>query len=207
MQQLAKQKWDNRYKENEFAFGKEPNVFFKEWLLKLKSGNILLPADGEGRNGVYAAELGWHATSFDLSIEGKSKALHLAKEKNVSLKYIVGDFEDLDFDKETFDVIALVYAHFPANKKNTFHKKLNQYLRTGGVIIFEAFSKKHLAYRSNNPAVGGPDDINTLYSKEEILADFGDFEILLLQEEEVSLNEGRYHKGQGSVIRFVGKKQ
>ena len=31
----------------------------------------LLPADGEGRNGVSAGKQGWRVTSFDLSKEGK----------------------------------------------------------------------------------------------------------------------------------------
>lgn len=206
MHQNDKQKWDNRYKDAEFAFGKDPNLFFKEWLLTFKAGNILLPADGEGRNGVFAAELGWTVTSFDLSVEGQHKAMLLAKEKNVSLNYIVADFDYLNFDEETFDVIALVYAHFPAEKKSAFHKKLKQYLKPGGIIILEAFGKKHLDYRKLNPSVGGPTDIDTLYSKEEIMADFEGFELLLLKEEEIDLSEGMYHIGKGSVVRFIGKK-
>jgi SAM-dependent methyltransferase len=204
--QNEKQKWNDRYKEPDFAFGKDPNIFFKEWLLKLKPGHILLPADGEGRNGVFAALHGWKVTSFDLSIEGEIKALQLSKEKNVSLEYIVGDFEELDFSEETFDVIALVYAHFPADKKSTFHQKLRRYLKPGGLVIFEAFSKEHLAYRARNPRVGGPQDLDTLFSKEEIAADFAEFEILVLKEENIALSEGKYHVGEGSVIRFVGRK-
>ncbi len=201
------QKWDERYKEHEFAYGKEPNVFFKEWISKLEPGEILMPADGEGRNGVFAARLGWKVTSFDLSKEGKSKALQLAKENNVTIEYIVGDLEQLEFEQKTFDVIGLVYAHFSADKKSTFHLKLNSFLKPGGVIIFEAFSKKQIQYKKLNPQVGGPDDINMLYSKEEIIADFGNYEVLMLEEEEILLNEGKYHNGKGSVIRFVGRKK
>ena len=62
---MDKKKWDERYKEEKFAYGKEPNLFFKEWLPKFKPGSILMPADGEGRNGVYAAKLGWKVTSFE----------------------------------------------------------------------------------------------------------------------------------------------
>ena len=200
------QKWDERYQNQEFAYGKEPNLFFKEWLLKLVPGSILMPADGEGRNGVFAAELGWKVTSFDLSVEGQSKALQLAKEHAVALEYIVGDFEQLDFEKESFDAIGLVYAHFPAEKKSIFHKKLNDYLKPGGIIIFEAFSKRHLHFKKLDPKVGGPNDINELYSKEEIMSDFENYEELMLAEEEILLNEGQYHIGKGSVIRFVGRK-
>lgn len=201
-----KQKWDERYKENEFAFGKEPNIFFKEQLSTLEPGAILMPADGEGRNGVFAATLGWKVTSFDLSAEGRTKALQLAKEHEVTLDYIVGDLEQLHFEKEAFDAIGLVYAHFSAEKKQVFHRKLHEYLKPGGIIILEAFSKKHLYLNTLNPEVGGPKDLDMLYSKEEIATDFVNYEVLLLEEEEIFLNEGKYHIGKGAVIRFAGRK-
>lgn len=201
------QKWDERYKDQEFAYGKDANIFFKEWLLQFEPGSILMPADGEGRNGVFAARLGWKVTSFDLSIEGQSKALLLAKENDVTLEYIVGDLEHLGFEKETFDAIGLVYAHFSAEMKSVFHKKLNSYLKTGGIIIFEAFSKRQLHFKKLNPKVGGPEDVNMLYSKEEIMTDFDNYEVLMLEEKEIVLNEGKYHIGKGSVVRFVGRKK
>ncbi|WP_343306926.1 class I SAM-dependent methyltransferase [Chitinophaga niabensis] len=202
-----KQIWNERYKDQEFAYGKTPNLFFKEWLPKFETGTILMPADGEGRNGVFAAQLGWKVTSFDLSEEGQSKALQLARERYVSLEYIVGDLEQLAFKEETFDAIGLIYAHFPGNQKSAFHRKLHTWLKPGGIIIFEAFSKQHLQYVKSDPRVGGPKDIHQLYSKEEISADFKHYETVLLAEEEILLNEGKFHIGKGSVIRFIGKKK
>jgi len=200
------QKWDERYKEEEFAYGKDPNLFFKEWLPKFKQGAILMPADGEGRNGVFAAKTGWKVTSFDLSSEGQSKAVQLARENQVTLDYIVGNLEDLRFERESFDAVGMIYAHFSAEKKSEFHEKLNDYLKVGGIVILEAFSKSHLHFKKLNPQVGGPNDMNELYDKAEILADFENYEILMLEEEEILLDEGKYHIGKGAVIRFVGKK-
>lgn len=202
-----KNMWNERYMDNEFVYGKEPNLFFKEWLQKLESGSILMPADGEGRNGVFAAQLGWNVTSTDLSEEGKLKALDLAKEKNVSIDFSVGDLEELQFEKESFDAIGLIYAHFSAEKKSFLHRKLNDYLKTSGYLIFEAFSKSHLLYNELDPKVGGPKDITMLFSIAEIAADFENYEILLLEEKEIILDEGKYHIGKGSVIRFVGRKK
>lgn len=200
------QKWDERYKEQEFAYGKDPNVFFKEWLPKFAPGSILMPADGEGRNGLFAARTGWKVTSFDLSIKGRSKALQLARENDVELEYIVADLDHLRFERGSFDAIGLIYAHFSAEKKAIFHRKLNDYLRPGGIVIFEAFSKKHLQFIELDPKVGGPRDIDMLYSIEEITADFANYEMLMLAEEEILLNEGKYHIGKGAVIRFIGRK-
>jgi len=55
--------WNDRYADGAFAYGKEPNVFFADQLKQFESGTILMPADGEGRNGVYAATLGWQVTA------------------------------------------------------------------------------------------------------------------------------------------------
>ncbi|MFC0515322.1 class I SAM-dependent methyltransferase [Mucilaginibacter angelicae] len=198
--------WNERYKQTGYAYGKEPNDFFAAWLRKLKPGAILMPADGEGRNGVFAAKLGWDVTSFDLSEEGKEKALELAKENDVTIKYLVGDQEQLSFETAAFDAIGLIYAHFAAGKKSSFHKELSSYLKPGGVIVFEAFGKNNLHNVKINPKVGGPKDVGMLFSTDEIAADFEGYNFLVLEETEVDLGEGDYHIGTGSVVRFVGRK-
>ncbi len=203
---MANPNWDQRYGETEYAYGKDPNVFFKQWIPKFQPGSILMPGDGEGRNGVYAATLGWEVTSLDLSIEGKRKAMLLARENEVMIDYLVGDLDHLTFDKEHFDAIGLIYAHFPSELKSAFHERLATYLKPGGVVIFEAFSKNHLSFKEVDPGVGGPADINMLFSTDEIAKDFSGFEIIKLDEEEDVLNEGKYHNGRSSVIRFVGRK-
>lgn len=201
------QRWDDRYSNEEFAYGEEPNNFFKEQIEKLNTGTILFPAEGEGRNAVYAAKLGWKVAAFDISEEGKNKALKLATANNVSIDYQVGELETLNYQAEQFDAIALIYAHFPAEIKSSIHKTLDKYLRQNGIIIFEAFSKKHLEYLAINDKVGGPKDIESLFSIEEIKADFPNYEIIQLEETEIELNEGLFHNGKGSVIRFIGKKK
>ena len=188
-------------------YGTAPNNYLKEQLEKLKTGSILFPAEGEGRNAVFAAQLGWKVSAFDISAEGKNKALKLAEANDVEIDYLVGELETLNYQEEQFDAIALIYAHFPAAIKSSIHKTLETYLRKGGIIIFEAFSKKHLEYLAINDKVGGPKDIESLFSIEEIQSDFPDYEIIQLEEKEIELNEGLFHNGKGSVIRFVGKKK
>lgn len=200
-------RWNDRYSNEEFAYGTSPNNYLKEQIEKLQPGKILFPAEGEGRNAVFAAQNGWTVAAFDISAEGKNKALKLADANNVVIDYQVGELETLNYQKEQFDAIALIYAHFPAAIKSSIHKTLDQYLRKGGIIIFEAFSKKHLDYLAINDKVGGPKDIESLFSTEEIQADFSNYEIITLEEKEIELNEGLFHNGKGSVIRFIGRKK
>lgn len=202
-----KEKWDERYSSKEFAYGEGPNDYLKEQLIKFPAGKILFPAEGEGRNAVYAATLGWQVYAFDQSTEGKKKAMQLADKNHVEINYEVGEFQTLNYEPGQFDAMALIYAHFPADVKSPYHKTLTTYIKPDGIVIFEAFSKKHLAYVTSNPKVGGPKEIDVLFSVEEIQSDFKDFEFIEFAEQEVELNEGLYHIGKGSVIRFVGRKK
>lgn len=200
-------RWDERYSATEFAYGEQPNNYLKEQLEKLTPGSILFPAEGEGRNAVFAAKLGWDVSAFDISIAGKKKALELAERNNVTIDYRVGELQTLGYKEGEFDAVALIYAHFPAGIKSQLHKLLDTYLRKDGIVIFEAFSKNHLDYLAKNQNVGGPKDIESLFSVEEIRADFRNYEIIELEETVIHLNEGVYHNGEGSVIRFLGKKK
>lgn len=200
-------KWDERYSNTEFAYGEQPNNYLKEQLTTLPVGTILFPAEGEGRNAVFAAQMGWEVSAFDISSAGKNKAIKLAEKNKVSISYHVGEMQSLNFEKEQFDAIALIYAHFPAAIKSLYHKAIDKYLKVGGIIIFEAFSKKHIDYVSVNEKVGGPKDVESLYAIEEIKADFANYEIIELVEQEIILSEGLYHNGTGSVIRFMGRKK
>lgn len=207
MNETWKERWDERYRTQEFAYGEEPNNYLKEQLEKLQVGTILFPAEGEGRNAVFAARLGWTVSAFDISAEGKKKALQLAETHKVSIDYQVGELQDLQYTAGQFHAIALIYAHFPADIKSEYHKTLDNYVRKGGWIIFEAFSKKHLDYIALNEHVGGPKDIAMLFSIDEIKSDFANYEIIEMAEMEIELNEGLFHNGTGSVIRFVGRKK
>jgi 2-polyprenyl-3-methyl-5-hydroxy-6-metoxy-1,4-benzoquinol methylase len=199
-------RWNERYGQEEFAYGEEPNIYLGEQLVKLPVGSILFPAEGEGRNAVFAAKLGWDVSAFDISQEGKNKAIKLAEKNHVTIDYQVGELEKMNFGGEQFDAIALIFAHFPANIKSIYHRKFDSLLKKGGTIIFESFSKKHLEYVTANENVGGPKDIDSLFSIEEIKSDFPNYTFVELVEQEIELNEGLYHNGTGSVIRFVGLK-
>ena len=199
--------WNNRYKDKAFAYGIAPNAFFKESIetLHLK-GSILLPGEGEGRNAIYAAKKGLDVTAFDISIEGKKKALALAHLENVNIKYEVGELHQLHFKPNSFDVLALIYAHFPQDKE-ALNKKLATLVKAKGYIIFEAFSTDNLAYREKNPQIGGPPDIHMLFTLQEIKTTFSNFETILLEQIEVELSEGTSHNGLANVIRYIGKKK
>ena len=193
--------WNERYKTIDYAYGIEPNSFLKNQLMNMTPGKILFPAEGEGRNAVYAATKGWQVTAFDQSIEGKRKADLLALQKGVKIEYKIDNFEFVEFPLESFDCVALVFAHINPVKRKEYHKKLISFLKPGGKLILEGFSKNQI---NNNS--GGPRDIDMLFSGKEMENDFGSLSKLDISEEEVILDEGTFHQGLASVIRVTGIK-
>ena len=75
MNQNPTEFWNLRYGNEEFIYGEKPNKFFKEQLDKLKPASILLPAEGEGRNAVYAASRNWYVVAFDISENARKRQL------------------------------------------------------------------------------------------------------------------------------------
>lgn len=193
--------WNSRYKEETFAYGTKPNAFFKENIDKLSIGTILLPAEGEGRNAVYAARKGWDVMAFDFSEEAKTKTLKLAQQHEASLNYDIMNVADFSTENIQFDVVGLFFAHFPAHLRQDFHQKVTQVVKTSGYVIFEAFHKNQLNYSS-----GGPKDLAMLFSVEEVEKEFAGLKILTLEDKIIELDEGIYHQGKGHVVRMIATK-
>lgn len=193
-----KEFWNERFGQSIYMYGKAPNVFFAEQIKKLPKGKLLLPAEGEGRNAVYAAIKGWKVTAFDYSEEGKKKALDLARDYEVEIDYQLQNATDFEA-KEEYDAIALVFAHFAGDERNTLFNKLEKSIAPGGCLIMEVFSKNQMTRES-----GGPKDLELLYSKDEIKSLFPGLDFVMLEETKVTLDEGSFHQGDAAVIRAIG---
>lgn len=194
--------WDERYAQEKYYYGKEPNEFLKFCVDSNPPGKILLPGDGEGRNSVYAASKGWEVFSFDQSIMGQKKALQLASEMNVTINYEVCDLEDYDLRENAYDMIALIYVHLFPGQRILSHKRFIDALKPGGKLVMEVFSKKQLGNSS-----GGPHQLDLLYDVDELKVDFAPLKILRAEELTVFKDEDSVgHHGEAEIIRFIGTK-
>jgi SAM-dependent methyltransferase len=195
-----KQKWNDRYNSDEYYFGKEPNDFFKEEIEKINPGNALFIGDGEGRNSVYAAKLGWRVDSIDISEIGKSKAEKLAEENNVKINYVVSDALEFNYPKETYDLLAVIYFHVDEEFRHQLHHYFLDTLKPNGKIIYLVYEKEHL-----NLNVNGPSSLDLLYSLDNFAEDFIDMEFEILNKENISRIKNGLKQEQ-IIIKFVGKK-
>ena len=193
--------WDKRYGTEDYAYGKEPNSFFSAQLDKIIPGQILFPGEGEGRNAVYAARKGWKVDAFDQSGVGQSKALAFASELDVKINYKVCQLEDFPFKKNHYDALALLFFHADPAGRKLLYRKACESLKPGGSLILEAFHKEQL-----DKDTGGPKALDMLFDEQTLSSDFPLLETLLLEKQEIELNEGPFHQGLASVIRFHGTK-
>lgn len=155
---------------------------------------------------IFCPIVAYDVVAFDTSEEGRRKALLLANESQVSIQYEVGDFLKMDFQSNSFDVLGLIYTHFPPPLFESYITKIITLLKRGALVILEGFSKNNLPLRKKNPNVGGPDNEDLLYSTTQISKLFKDYETCYLEEVTTNLKEGMYHNGVASVVRYIGRK-
>ncbi len=190
--------WEQRYENTAYTYGTKPNHYFQQQLDALeKPGRLLLLAEGEGRNAVYAATQGWQVTAIDFSANARKKALALAQEMGVNFEYLLADIQQFDISAlGNWDAIGLIYAHFPPDWRVSVHQKCADALAPGGHIILEAFNPKQL-----NRLSGGPKNLDWLYTQNMLLQDFESLEPVMCLESTLFLQEGAGHEGFGEVVR------
>jgi len=193
--------WDERYSSIGFVYGTEPNIFFKDELDRLKTGNILLLGEGEGRNAVYAAAKEWNVDAVDFSTVARDKALKLTEENSVKINFEVADLVEHKPKTNYYDAAAIIYLHLNPKIRSLVHSKVVDSLKHGGTLILEVYEKEQLGKDS-----GGPQNIDMLYSKEELKNDFNKMKIMKLEKKIVILNESEHHKGEAAVLRLIAVK-
>ena len=195
--------WDQRFSEPGFKYGTEPNAFVRKQAVLLPPGSrLLLPGDGEGRNGVWLAQQGHQVTSVDMSAVGLQKAAALAAQRGVSLSTELVDLAHWAPEPDQFDAVLLVFTHLPRRIRRDAHRRLARGLKPGGRLIIEAFHPEQMCLTS-----GGPRDVDMLYTPEQLSDDFaGLLAALQVWQGEITLSEGPGHQGLAVVTRWVGQK-
>lgn len=193
--------WDQNFSAAGFKYGTTPNAFLVEQAHHLQPGcDVLVPGDGEGRNGVWLAQQGHRVTAMDGSVVGLQKAQALAAERGVTLQTVLGDLSDWAPTPATFAAVVLTFVHLPASIRAAAHQRLVAGLAPGGLLILESFHPLQLQHHS-----GGPKDAAMLYTPALLREDFEELDEVLLWHGEVALDEGPGHQGLAHVTRFVGR--
>lgn len=193
--------WDERYSEPGFAYGTAPNEFLVAVVDRIPHGKILSLAEGEGRNAVYLASLGYEVTGVDGSAVGLRKAGELAAKLGVAITTIHADLSAFEIEPEQWDGIIACYCHLPSAIRIPLHRAAVQGLKDGGVFVLEAFSKEQLGY-----GTGGPQSLDMLMSLDELKQELAGLELVRTVRVEREVREGSGHTGLASVIQILAVK-
>lgn len=200
--------WDSAFSAPGYKYGEAPNAFLAaQEPLFARGLRILVPGDGEGRNGVWLAERGHHVVTVDASRVGVEKARALAATRGVALDIRLGDLEEFAPAPHSVDVVAAIYLHLPAPLRRRVHGRMLEALAPGGWFVLEAFHPRQLGRPS-----GGPKDVAMLYTLADLTADIAAsgrdaFEIVAAEETDTTLDEGPGHRGPAVVTRIVARRR
>lgn len=193
--------WDERYSEPGYSYGTEPNDFLVSVVDLLPKGEILSLAEGEGRNAVYLASLGYEVTGVDGSEVGLCKAQALAAERGVTITTIHADLGTFEIGQEQWDAIIACYCHVPSAIRTPLHQAAVRGLKPGGIFVLEAFSQEQLAY-----GTGGPQSLDMLMSLDDVKEELAGLEFRHAVQLQREVREGNRHTGLASVIQILGIK-
>lgn len=193
--------WNQRYAKPGYAYGTEPNGFLVSVAARIPKGRVLSLGEGEGRNAVHLAGLGYDVTAVDVSDVGLEKATRLATDQGVALSTVVSDLATYQIEPGAWDGIVSIFCHLPRPLRQQVHAAAVSGLRPGGAIVLEAYTPRQLDF-----GTGGPPVRELLVSLTELRRELGALELVIARETERDVVEGRCHHGRSAVVQIVGMK-
>jgi len=130
--------WDDRFQAPAYAYGEAPNDFLQWAAPQVKLGKAVSLCEGEGRNAVFLAKMGFEVTAVDFSRVGLNKAKALADLHKVNLNCVVADMKDFVLENNAWDLVVSVFAQPDADIRQRLYAQLGQSLKAGGAFILES---------------------------------------------------------------------
>ena len=193
--------WEQRFAQQSYFYGTEPNEFLRVRLPELPKGAAMCLAEGEGRNAVFLAESGYQVSSVELTPAGVAKTKRLAQERGVRVDAVVGDLADFDLGRERWDLVVSIFAHVPPALRRSLHRRVVSSLKPGGVLLLEAYTPDQVGR-----GTGGPQDSLLTMTLEGLRVELAPLEFVYGEELERDVYEGSGHTGQGAVVQVVARK-
>jgi SAM-dependent methyltransferase len=193
--------WDERYGAEEYVYGTEPNDFVVEVADRIPAGRVLCLAEGEGRNAVYLASLGFDVTAVDASSVGLGKARRLAAERGVALETVHADLADFTIEPEAWHGIVSIWAHLPRPLRTRLYGQAARGLVPGGAFVLMAYTPAQLEY-----GTGGPPVADLLVALASVREDAPGLDFEIARELIREVHEGRRHDGLSAVVQVLARR-
>jgi len=169
----AGEKWNSKYQEKEFLYGREPMLALKNLLPELRPGKVIDIGMGEGRNAVYLAQKGFTVDGIDASSVAIDRAKKLALEKGVTVEAKVQNLDFFLMPLMKFDSVVMSYFR----PQPRFFSEVRRGLVAGGTFLLEAYTTEHVRAHPNAGI-----ELEECFKPNEILGHLKDFHILYYRE-------------------------
>jgi 2-polyprenyl-3-methyl-5-hydroxy-6-metoxy-1,4-benzoquinol methylase len=193
--------WDVRYSDTEYVYGTAPNEFLASVAEQIPKGRVLSLAEGEGRNAVYLAELGYKVLGVDASAVGLGKAQRLATARGVTIETRVADLAGFAITPNSWDAIISIFCHLPSGIRSSVHRRVVAGLRPGGMLVLEAYTPAQLKLKT-----GGPPTADMTMTLNVLKSELEGLRFIHARELERDVIEGKFHTGRGAVVQVVAVK-
>ncbi len=192
--------WEDRYSAtDDYLFGTAPAQFLVENPGWIGPGDeVLMVADGEGRNSAWAAGRGARVTAFDGAPTAVARARDLARARGVTVEHHLSDWADWDWSRGFARVVAIFVQFMGPEARPGQFADLRRATRPGGVLMLHGYTPEQVAL-----GTGGPPCADNMYSVEMLRQAFGDWEIQRLAAYERDVQEGRGHSGRSALIDLI----
>lgn len=199
---MSEQEWDERYEVDEALYGTAPSDFLRENAHFIKpEARVLCIGDGQGRNGVYLAQLGHRVVSLDQSGVGLTQARRLAAQRGVSIEtWHIGleHYISLGDPPEPWDALVAIFVHLEAELLSRVARELTRQCAANAVLLWESFSPAQRCLSSRAP------QRERLASRADLEAYWSTRWRIDVRIVERILNEGKGHNGLGATLQAIG---
>jgi hypothetical protein len=142
------------------------------------------------------AELEHWVIAQDLSPVGLAMAAQLTAERGLQLQISCCDLQNFEPEAESFVLVVAIWMHLPPILRAQVNRRMVEALRSGGLVILEAYSPSQLEMGS-----GGPPSLEMLQSAQQLKQELSGLEWLVMGEQKRWIEEGPYHHGQSAVVQ------
>lgn len=194
--------WDDRFAGEEYLFGTAPAHFLKRHAHWLPPGSdVLVVADGEGRNSVWLAGMGHRVSAWDNSAVAIEKARRLARIRGVDVTFSVQNAAEYPWPEARFDAVIGIFIQFaPPKLRDEMFAGMIRTTRPGGIVMLHGYTVEQLKH-----GTGGPPVAENLYTEELLRDRFAGTNILNIKSYEAEISEGTAHVGRSALIDLVAR--
>lgn len=187
---MDREGWNRKYRGADLLWSEDPNGFLVEEVADLPTGRVLDLGAGEGRNAIWLAEQGWQVTGVEFADVALERARRIAASRGMEVDWIQADVLKWAPDPAAFDLVILIYLHFPLEEMTRLLQHAQSAVAPGGTLLLIGHDRTNIEHGH-----GGPQDPALLYEPDEVATLLTGVDILTAEKRRrpVDTDGGRVH--------------